>query len=315
MGSALKSVVWGIGLSASLAAPAAAQSEAQLRQAFEGQYVVVRMEMPATHKGVDLNPAREPSVDFSSYSARLREFGTALREGDRVLVTAVRVKKKNIEFHLGGGGYGVWGDDSGSVYVPSADKTRREKDLEKRIKDERDPERRRRMKRELDDLKDDRHREDRDRDAEKRYLEEQKKSEIADKRLDAGSRVNIWIPEDRLAASAPTPAELRRMLAPVIDFGGDGPRPRLTSNNRDVERRDDDRRDPPPPSSRAGADADLRRGMSTEDVHDLLGKPVRSKAGKQGEIATLSEWYESGDRVTEVTYAAGVVIKFSTSSK
>jgi hypothetical protein len=304
--------VWGIGLSACLAAPAAAQTEAQLKQAFEGQYVVVRMEMPATHKGVDLNPAREPSVDFSTYSARVREFGVALREGDRVLVTSVRVKKKNIEFHLGGGGYGVWGDDSGSVYVPSAEKSRREKDLEKRIKDERDPERRRRMKRELDDLKDDRHREDRDRDAEKRYLEEQKKSEIADKRLDAGSRVNIWIPEERLEAGAPTPAELRRMLAPIIDFGGDGPRPRLTSsNNRDDDRRVDDRR--PPPSS--GSDSDLRRGMSTEDVHDLLGKPVRSKAGKQGELATLTEWYESGDRVTEVTYAAGVVIKFSTSSK
>jgi hypothetical protein len=312
--SALKAAVWGIGLSACLAAPVAAQSEAQLRQAFEGQYVVVRMDMPASHKGVDVNPAREPSVDFSGYSARLREFGIALREGDRVMVTAVRVKKKNVEFHLAGGGYGVWGDDSGSVYVPSADKSRREKDLEKRIKDERDPDRRRRMKRELDDLKDDRRREDRDRESEKRYLEEQKKSEIADKRLDAGSRVNIWLPEERLEGGAPTPAELRRMLAPVIDFGGDGPRPRLTSsNNRDADRRDvrdDDRRGPA-----GGSDGDLRRGMSTDDVHDLLGKPVRSKAGKQGDLATLTEWYESGDRVTEVTYASGVVIKFSTSSK
>jgi hypothetical protein len=314
--SALKTAVWGIGLCAWLAAPAAAQTEAQLKQAFEGQYVVVRMEMPATHKGVDLNPAREPSVDFTGYSARLREFGVALREGDRVLVTSVRVKKKNIEFHLGGGGYGVWGDDSGYVYVPSADKSRREKDLEKRIKDERDPERRRRMKRELDDLKDDRRREDRDREAEKRYLEEQKKSEIADKRLDAGSRVNIWLPEERLAGGAPTPAELRRMLAPVIDFGGDGPGPRLTSNSRDLDRRDVERRDEDRRSSgSSGSDADLRRGMSTDDVHDLLGKPVRSKAGKQGDLATLTEWYESGDRVTEVTYAAGVVIKFSTSSK
>jgi hypothetical protein len=319
VGSALKTAVWGIGVTACLAAPVAAQTEAQLKQAFEGQYVVVRMEMPATHKGVDVNPAREPSVDFTTYSARLREFGVALREGDRVMVTSVRVKKKNIEFHLGGGGYGVWGDDSGYVYVPTAEKSRREKDLEKRIKDERDPERRRRMKRELDDLKDDRHRENRDRDAEKRYLEEQKKSEIADKRLDAGSRVNVWLPEERLASGAPTPAELRRMLGAVIDFGGDGPGPRLTSNSRDLEHRDedrrDDRRDERRSSGSSGSDADLRRGMSTDDVHDLLGKPVRSKAGKQGDLATLTEWYESGDRITEVTYAAGVVIKFSTSSK
>ena len=106
------------------------------------------------------------------------------------------------------------------------------------------------------------------------------------------------------------------MLAPVVDFGDDGPRPRLTSNSRDLDRRDDDRRvdDRRPPAS-SGSDADLRRGMSTDDVHDLLGKPVRTKAGKQGDLATLTEWYEAGDRITEVTYAAGVVIKFSTSSK
>ena len=127
-----------------VAAPAAAQSEQQLRQAFEGRYVIVRMDMPATHKGVDLYPSREPAVDFSSYSARLREFGVSLREGDRVMVTAVRVKKRNIEFQLGGGGYGVFSDDSGSVYVPTESKSRREKDLEKEIRDERDSDRRRR---------------------------------------------------------------------------------------------------------------------------------------------------------------------------
>lgn len=47
------------------APPAEAQSEQQLRQAFEGKYVVVRMDMPATHRGVDLYPDRDPSVDFS----------------------------------------------------------------------------------------------------------------------------------------------------------------------------------------------------------------------------------------------------------
>ena len=138
---ALITMVCGMGLWPALAS---AQSELQLRQAFEGRYVIVRMDMPATHRGVDLYPEREPAVDFQSYSARLREFGVALREGDRVMVTAVRVKKKNIEFQLGGGGYGVFGDDSGSVYVPTESKSRREKDLEKYIKDERDPDRRRR---------------------------------------------------------------------------------------------------------------------------------------------------------------------------
>ena len=187
------------------AAPAQAQTEWDLRQAFEGKFVVVKMDMPATHLGVDLYPDQQPSVDFRLYSARVREFGVALRPGDRIMITTVRVKKKNIEFQLGGGGYGVFGDDTGSVYVPDESKSRREKDLEKWIPDERDPERRRRMQRELDDLRHDRERENRRHEAEARDLTARKQSEIASKRLDAGSRFNLWFDEFRLASRLPTP--------------------------------------------------------------------------------------------------------------
>ena len=303
----LTGVLCGIGLLP--AAPVGAQTEQQLRQAFEGQFVVVRMEMPATHKGVDLYPDREPSVDFNAYSARLREFGVALREGDRVMITAVRVKKKNIEFHLGGGGYGVFGDDSGYVYVPTESKSSREKDLEKRIKDERDSDRRRRMQRELDDLRRDRERENRSRESEKRDLEERKKSDIAQKRLDAGSRFNLWFDEYRLAQGAPTPVEMRRMLAQFLDFGGgEGPRGPVTQARPAYG-------GPPVREREPMRLTDLRRGLSTDEVHDLLGNPARSKPGKQGELATLTEWYEHDDRVTEVVYVAGVVVRFSTASK
>jgi hypothetical protein len=305
----LKTIICGLFLA--MAVPAAAQSELQLRQAFEGRYVTVRMDMPASQRGVDVYPERDPSVDFQSYSARLREFGIALREGTRVMVTAVRVKKKNIEFQLAGGGYGVFGDDTGSVYVPSADKTRREKDLEKRIKDERDPDRRRRMQRELDDLRDDRHRENRDRESEKRDLEAQKQGEIASKRLDAGSRFNLWFPDERLTSGAPTPSELRHLLSTVVFFDGDDARPRGGDARRSAYTPP-----PPPPEPEPGPGiADLRRGMSTDEVHDLFGKPTRVKPGKQGELTTLTEWYEQGDRVTEVLYVSGSVIRFSTSSK
>ena len=151
----------------------------------------------------------------------------ALKPGDRIMVTTVRVKKKNIEFQLGGGGYGVFGDDTGYVYVPEESKSRREKDLEKWIKDERDYERRRRMQRELDDLRRDRERENRRARSESRELTAQKESEIASKRLDAGSRFNLWFDEDRLEARAPTPREVRLMLSQFVDFeGGPGRRRR-----------------------------------------------------------------------------------------
>jgi hypothetical protein len=301
-----------VAVAAGLAAPAEAQTEWDLKQAFEGKFVVVKMDMPATHRGVDLYPDRQPPVDFRQYSARVREFGVALRAGDRIMVTTVRVKKTNIEFQLGGGGYGVFGDDSGYVYVPDESKSRRERDLEKWIKDERDPDRRRRMQRELDDLRRDRERENRRRDAEERELTARKQSEVASKRLDAGSRFNLWFDEYRLASRLPTPREMRLMLAEFVDFG-DGPPPRPDYRPTDA------RALPPPPPPAAAGDlsrvGELRRGMSIEEVHDMLGQPTRNKAGKQGDLTTVTEWYDDGDRVTEVVYVGNVVVRFSTGSK
>ena len=79
-----------------------AQSEAQLKERFEGMTVVVKLDMPATDDGVDLYPGRQPPIDFSRYAARIKSHGTALHAGDAVLVTKMRVQAKLIEFQLGG---------------------------------------------------------------------------------------------------------------------------------------------------------------------------------------------------------------------
>lgn len=294
---------------ASVAVPASAQTEWDLKKAFEGKFVIVKMDMPATQYGIDLTPGREPAIDFKAYSQRVREYGIALRAGDRVMVTTVRVKKKNIEFQLGGGGYGVFGDDSGYVFVPDETKSRRERDLEKSIKDERDPDRRRRMQRELDDLRRDRERENRRRDAEERDLTARKQSEIASKRLDAGSRFNLWFDEYRLASRVPTPREMRLMLSQFVDFE-DAPAPSLDTRRNLAPA-------PPAPAPRGDLSrvGELRRGMAMADVHAMLGDPARNKAGKQGELTTITEWYDDGDRVTEVVYVGNVIVRFSTASK
>src|SRR5262245_63282175 len=195
-----------------MAVPASAQTEYDLKKAFEGKFVIVKMDMPATQYGIDLTPGREPAIDYKAYSQRVKDFGIALRAGDRVMITTIRVKKKNIEFQLGGGGYGTFGDDSGYVYTPTESKSQRVKDLERWIKDERDPYKRSRMQRELDDLRRDRERENRRREADSADLTARKQSDIAQKRLDAGSRFNLWFDEFQLASRPPTPAELRRML-------------------------------------------------------------------------------------------------------
>src|SRR5205823_8616118 len=132
--------------------PALAQSEAELKDFFEGKSVRVKIDMPATQMGIDVWPDARRPMDFNEYSQRLKSNGVSVRNGDSVMITKVRIKDKLIEFQLAGGGYGTFGDDtSGSVYTPSAPKTQREKDLEKWVRDETDPARKRRLQRELDD--------------------------------------------------------------------------------------------------------------------------------------------------------------------
>src|SRR5204862_8049812 len=111
-------------------APAYAQSEPELRDFFEGKSVVVKMVMPATQEGIDVFPDARRAVDFAQYSARLKSTGVAIRRGESVLVTTVRVKDKMIEFQLAGGGYGTFGHDTGSGPAVTTPKSRRERDLE-----------------------------------------------------------------------------------------------------------------------------------------------------------------------------------------
>lgn len=196
-----------------------AQDELALRRFFEGKKVRVKLDMPASHQGVDVYFKADMPVNFRDYGQRIKRFGVSLREDDTVMITTVKLKDKLIEFQLGGGGYGTFGDDSGSVSYTSVPKSSREKDLERQIQHTTDSKRRDDLKRELSRLESSRRYEDSRRREDARRLEAIKKSEIAEKRKDAGSRFNLRFPERYLLESPPTPALVVTMLQEYIDFG------------------------------------------------------------------------------------------------
>jgi hypothetical protein len=70
-----------------------AQNEVILRQAFEGKVVAVKIDMPATSRGVDVYPLEAMPVDFREVAERLKDNSTALKIGQQVMVTKVLVKK------------------------------------------------------------------------------------------------------------------------------------------------------------------------------------------------------------------------------
>src|SRR2546423_7859658 len=196
---------------------ASAQTEAELKQYFEGRHVTLKINMPATKDGVNVYPERAQALNYSEYAARLKQHGTSIRRGESIMITKVKVKDRHIEFQLGGGGYGTLGDETdSSVSVPSAAKSRREKNLEAELKRETDTARRKRLKEELDDLRREREREDRINRTLAAEAEESRRARIEQKALQGGSRFNVHF--NLLDGHALTPSALIEALSKYVDF-------------------------------------------------------------------------------------------------
>jgi hypothetical protein len=278
-----------------LAAPAAAQSEAELKSHFEGRRVTLRMDMPGDADGVDVHADAKRAIDFGKYKDALKQYGTAIHVGETAIVTLVKVKKDLIEFQLGGGGFGTFGDDtSTSVNLPLREKTSREHELEKRIKDEDDRDRRHRLERELDELRDRRERENRGIMAERERIEEQKRERIAERRLRGGSRFNLRY-EDRVP-NGMRPEDLMAALAEYVDFG-DGP------SSRDVV------------PATTGDISMVRKGLSRADAERLFGTPGSTSERREGALSVTTLVFTVADQRVTADFVDDILIRYTIVSR
>jgi hypothetical protein len=268
------------------------QSEAALRRAFEGQSVVVRIDMPGTSSGVNVHPERSMPVDFPDVASKLKKYGTSLRAGDAVMVTKVKVKDDMIEFQLGGGGYGTFGDDmgnsSGSTDVP---KTRAEKALEDSIRRATSSTEKKRMQRDLDDLRTTRERENARARAEAAQAEEARQANLRGRRIEGGSRFNIRyrnaVPPDAMA-----PEGLRRILSRYVDFPGP---------EDDIE-----------PIVPAGTGI-LRKGMTLEEAESLLGPAITASESEECALRVMTRTYRKDGQRTAARFVSGVLVEYTIS--
>ena len=285
------------------ARPAAAQSEDALRRFFEGKTVIVKLDMPGSEAGVDVYPGTSQPIDFPKHAKRLKQFGTAVRRGEEVLVTKVKLKKDLIEFQLGGGGYGTFGDETGNdVYTQSAPKTQREKDLEKDLPKITDPAERKKAKEELDGLRKDRERADASNRAAVAQAEQLKAANIRQRRLEGGSRFNLRF-DPRVPDEAITPDGVMRALAEYVDFtpavAAQPGRPGLHGEG----------------DKGAAAPTDLRKGLLVEEVDALLGRPESISQRNEGSLRVSTSIYLTRDRRIEAEFVEGVLIRFTVSSR
>jgi hypothetical protein len=280
-----------------LGAPALhAQSEALLKERFEGMVVTPRLAMPGTEFGVDIYPRTSRPLDYTRYADRLKDYGTAIRAGESVMVTKLKVKSKLIEFQLGGGGYGTAGDEtSSSVSVAAAPKTKREQNLEGELRRETDPAKKRAMKEELDELRSEREREDARNRAAVAEAEEHKKQNIRQRRLEGGSRFNLRF-RDRVPADALTPEAITTALADFVDFG------RSDSAAADTLQS---------PPATGGLP---RKGMSVQETDALLGAPRASRSRMEGRLKVVTHTYATSQGEITAEFVEGVLFRYRVTS-
>ena len=289
-----------------IARPLHAQTEAVLRQAFEGKVVAVKIDMPATQRGVDVYPLDPMPIDFREVAQRLKDNSTALRIGQQVMVTKVVVKKNShIEFQLGGGGYGTAGDNTSTdVTVVSQGETKAEKALRDSIKHAPGPTKRKQFEKELASLREERERENARAEAEAKQAQSVMEANLRAKRAESGSRFNVryrnGIPGDAL-----TPDGLMRALAQYVDFGStssvassgavaDVPGKAFTSSG----------------GSRPVA-LSLRKGLLLDEVETLLGPAATASETKEGTLTVLKRTYRKDGQKFSASFVNGVLIDFA----
>ena len=285
----------GVGLVAAMGTPAAAQDEGALRSFFEGRRVTLTIDMPATSDGVDVRADSSRPLD-QKYGERLKEYGTAIHARESATVTLVKVKKDLIEFQLGGGGFGTFGDDtSTSVYIPHVERSNREKDLDRLIKDEDDSRRRRRLEDERDELRERRERENRRIDAERAIAETRKKELLAERRLAGGSRFNLRY--ENAVPSGIKPEEVMAALAQYVDFSPAGfPASRIDRS--------------------ASTSSTLpRKGMTRAEAEREFGAPENANEHREGGLTVTTLRFVSRDQQITADFVEDIMVRFSMTSR
>ena len=300
------------------AGPALAQNETALKNAFMGRQVAIRVDMPASHKGVDLRFDKDVPFDLKENGDRIREHDASLQSGDVIQVTYIKVKGDLIEFHLGGGGFN-WFSDTTTKSTTSSSKTVREQDLEKEIKLETDKNRKRDLERDLDDLR--RDREARDRRANREVEEYNAKARERDmeRALKSGSRFNLRF-KKHVPADALTKEGFERYLDPWVDFSGRGTRrtasPASSSSASSSSANSARSSSSSSSISRAPQNRDWKKGTPRREMEDALGKARRERScpgdnALECKIAT----FEDGSDEVEATFVEGVLVRYSTIHK
>ena len=279
-----------------------AQSEAALRHFFEGKSVTLKIDMPGTSKGVEVRPLASTPVDMPKLASSLKSNGTAIHRGESMMVTKVKVKGDHIEFQLGGGGFGTFGDlveqssmEPTTYYEGKSD---REKDLEHQLRYATSAAERRRLKAELEDERRDRNRMNalnRSLTAQARQQQQATEREL---RARSGSRFNVRY-SDGIPPEALTPEGLMSALARYVDFSSEDFSQTVAAAPTGAA-----------PATAAGLSA-LRKGLTIAQIEQILGPANAIDSEQNGNLEVMKREYLTEGQAVTTQFIGGVLIDYA----
>lgn len=306
-----------------------AQNEAALRAAFEGKQVTVKVDMPATSKGIDVYPQDQMPVNWREVANRMKEFGTALKPGQQVMITKVVVKKdSHIEFQLGGGGWGTFGDfmnSSSSVSATTESESSEEKELKARIKQAQGPTERKRLEKELANVRSARERENSKAKAEAAQANEAREANLRVKRAESGSRFNIryknGIPPYYLTPEGVAEALAQYLEIPGVKVGTGGDKAAgsaSTPAGANALTTSSAQATPAPAAATPAAGSaqavlSLKKGLTLAEVEALLGPAHSANEVKEGAMTVMKRVYKADGKKIATSFVGGVLIDFTIS--
>lgn len=308
----------GLGIAVCCALPALGQTDS-LESYFTGKEVMMKIDMPGSQKGVDLNYKKPVAMDWNDYSSRIKTYGIAVHKGDVVRVTKFVVKNDMIEFQVAGGGFGAAGDDANTTVSANVlPKSDYEKDLEKQVSAATDPKKKRDLQQDLDRERSRRQRIDAQNASDAQVASQIKAQQVAVRRLGGGSRFNMrWqgsIPSDNR-----NPDAVMKLLAEYVEFNpaaGSGNRPTPAQYGPQPAQYPAAAQYPQaaPP---AGDPAQVKRGMRMDEVARAMGssgRTVSQTVSNEG-LKTQVVEYLTADSIVSVTYVEGVVVRYAMNSR
>lgn len=313
------------------AVPASGQSEAILKDYFEGRRVVVLVDMPADEDGINIEADRGRSIDRRDVNNDIRRYGVSIREMEPAEITLVKKKGKHIEFQLNGGGW--QGGRSARLNYTPVPKSKRHKDIEAELALLPDPDdseipvgEKKLSLREI--LTEDLEQQKQEYDAvnaERLSLAQQNRASAQEnlnrRILNAGSRFNLRF-DRSVPSEALTPRGLMNMLEKYVDFSRTALDAAYQRQRQSIAEAEVDDPVPNPaedaiePASAGEIMRVLRKGLAWADVRDLLGPPSREDFLKDGTMDVRKCRFEQTSLgIIEGDFVEDILIRYTISSR